>query len=568
MPSASKKYKLHSTTNAETGEKPICAFFTSEAGCRNGANCKFSHGAAPSFSPASQQHREMVVSSESSESESESSPFVSKQEFSKHVKASTPPTTKKEDVQQEDVDYGVKVENSYASLANPKRKRKNSDGNMFAKPKNATKIAKHNSDVDLGVPVEHSSSNKSKGSSFRMRAMKLDLPIAPFTALAPSSDKPSEPQQEIVTRATTPKAAEKPETPPRALPTSTAVGKKWLAVVQQTQSHRRYSTDYNFIKYRNQDDSIGYASNTWVQTTPFHRSKADHPQVIAIDCEMCESKDPVSGKKDNRALCRVSVVDAETDEVLLDTLVKPTWPVSDHRDWVNGITADDLTKVQFTLRHAQAFMMELCTEETVIVGHAVQNDLAALRIEHYCVADSALLYKAVDSENATVALRDLATTILKSQMPKTHDSVNDARVAFACVDYFRKNEGNVEAVVRTPKPQLMNGREQENGNRRPAAQQLFVHRIPEKHCKESDLATMFLEHTSIKCEEVDEIVFNPNGQGKTHIHFTSRFHAELAFNTLQGKAEVEKSGRLQKNVYLRNGNYIRVRMMTSIPSSD
>ena len=501
----------------------------------------------------------MVVSSESSDSDAESSPFVSKQELVKCVQA----TTKKEEKvhrreeEEDEEEHGNKkvkiLETSYSSLANPKRKRKSSEGNMIAKPKTGAKKGKtspqeggkDHRDNDPGEPIEPSNS-----SSFRLRAMKMDLPIAPFKT----------PNKEPKVR---PKAQEdKIETPKLPLPKSTKLGQQWLGVVETTQKHRRFSSDYNFSKYQKIDETIGHASNIWVKTTPFHKNKANHPQVIAIDCEMCETMDPVSSKKDHRALCRVSVVDAETKEVLLDSLVKPSWPVSDHRDWVNGITADDLAKVQFTLRHAQAFMMELCSEETVIVGHAVHNDLAALRMEHYCVADSASLYKAVDSETATVALRDVAMTILQRKMPQTHDSVNDAIVALACVDHFRKHKGDVEAIVRTPKP-VMEGHDQSNNPKRSFARQLFVHRIPEKKCKESDLFTMFLEHTNIKPEEVDDIVFSHNGQGKTHIHFSSASHAELAFHTLQSKAEVEKSGRLQKNVYLRDGSYIRVRMMKS-----
>jgi hypothetical protein len=35
----------------------------------------------------------------------------------------------------------------------------------------------------------------------------------------------------------------------------------------------------------------------------------------------------------------------------------------------------------------------------------------------------------------------------------------------------------------------------------------------------------------------------------------------LAFDTIEGTAEVDKSGRSQKKVFLRNGSYVRVRKM-------
>ena len=41
-----KKYKLFSAARLDDPNiKPVCAFFQSSAGCRNGANCKFAHTA-------------------------------------------------------------------------------------------------------------------------------------------------------------------------------------------------------------------------------------------------------------------------------------------------------------------------------------------------------------------------------------------------------------------------------------------------------------------------------------------------------------------------------------------
>lgn len=40
-------------------------------------------------------------------------------------------------------------------------------------------------------------------------------------------------------------------------------------------------------------------------------------------------------------------------EVLLDTLVLPSWPVVDYRTDIHGIKAEDMARVMFTFRHAQ-----------------------------------------------------------------------------------------------------------------------------------------------------------------------------------------------------------------------
>lgn len=105
--------------------------------------------------------------------------------------------------------------------------------------------------------------------------------------------------------------------------------------------------------------------------------------MIALDCEMCETSDPVTGVKNTSALVRVSIVDGLTPTtILLDTLVSPTWPISEMRTRIHGISQDNLNGVTFTLRHAQAFLMNICSDRTILVGHALHHDLRALKFNH------------------------------------------------------------------------------------------------------------------------------------------------------------------------------------------
>ena len=98
--------------------------------------------------------------------------------------------------------------------------------------------------------------------------------------------------------------------------------------------------------------------------------------MLAIDCEMCETQDPVTGVKDPKTLLRLSIIDGfDPSIVLLDTLVIPGWPVTDWRTTIHGISEQDLAATTFTLRHAQAFLLNLCHEDTIILGHAVHHDL-------------------------------------------------------------------------------------------------------------------------------------------------------------------------------------------------
>jgi len=534
----SKKYKLFSTDNTEAAK---CAFYASTEGCRNGDNCKFMHEEsrpAPAATPAPIQLSD--DSSVSSESDQE---MPINQTAQNHAKENHSQKAKK-------------IEG--------KRKRKSMDGcDIFADPKNLSnervrdqQTVTNNNKKLKQMDVSSSSTNAKVKTKAKPETPKRNfssfvsnLPVASFSIPEMKDAAPTKENKALEASSNTPskKDTSESKTEKVVLPTSTAVGRMWLKSVVETRKHERYAASNDFKKWKEM-----YSNNniqtTWVKARPYGSWCGSNPQAIAVDCEMCETVDPKSGSKNGKALCRLSVVNAEKpEEVLLDTLVKPMWPVSDYRTRINGITKKHLENVEFTLGHAQAFMLELCSEETVIVGHAVHNDLVSLNMEHNVVADSSYLFRAKDLPTATPSLKDTVKTILKKEMPDTHDSVNDARKAFECVLNWVKNDGNVEMVERTLKQRQSN------------AHQLFIHRIP-KICNEEHLISMFLKHSFIQPVDVDEIQFSEK-TGKTHVNFKSSRHANLAFDTIDGNAEEEKSGRLQKKVFLRNGNYIRVRKM-------
>ena len=56
--------------------------------------------------------------------------------------------------------------------------------------------------------------------------------------------------------------------------------------------------------------------------------------------------------------------------------------IKDMRTQIHGITEDMLRDVKFTLRHAQAFLMKIVSERTILLGHGLFNDLKALKFDH------------------------------------------------------------------------------------------------------------------------------------------------------------------------------------------
>ena len=91
----------------------------------------------------------------------------------------------------------------------------------------------------------------------------------------------------------------------------------WDSLVVQTKKNDKFSNDYTF----DQEDGL-----PWVRAKPYGDWCAGNtlPLVLAIDCEMCETTDPVTKHKEKDALVRFSVVDGcNPSHVVFDSLVRP-----------------------------------------------------------------------------------------------------------------------------------------------------------------------------------------------------------------------------------------------------
>mmetsp|Transcript_8234 Transcript_8234/g.12399 ORF Transcript_8234/g.12399 Transcript_8234/m.12399 type:complete len:604 (-) Transcript_8234:43-1854(-) len=568
-----QKYKLFKR-DPSTGEAPPCAFFFSEKGCKNGDQCRFSHKRPATTSdepkcekaPPPTQIEDIVssdvVSSESEDEHPASTPKVQQPKKAKNkgtnnnTSSSPPPSSSSASAMKQQPNTNntnnktpTKTPNN-TPKSNKKRKKKdqqetNFDSSLgiFANPKKRTKTVDQSPAKKLAeTPKQQQQKAPNEAAaktpvptvpSFRA----LNLPIATFS-----------------TEDGTVQAVD-PTPPPTVesqypIPKSTPEGRKWQNAVLATRANPKYASVFDYDKCKTADIDAKITHTDWIKARPYGSWCASHPHAIAIDCEMCETTCPETGAVDHKALCRLSVVNAcNPSEVLIDTLVKPSWPVTDYRTRINGIKKENLDIVEFTLKHAQEFLMALCSDETVIIGHALHNDFFAMKMEHHCNVDSALLFSCKDAPDATCSLKDLARTVMKKEMPNIHCSTNDARTTLLCIeDGYLKTGGKPELVERTVKP-----------NRRPDTD-LFVHRIP-KGCKPDHIKNMFLAYTSIIPEEVPDLEYKGD-TGKVNVTFASRAHANLAFSTLEGEAKEDKGGRMQKRIYLRNGDYCYIRKMT------
>ena len=83
--------------------------------------------------------------------------------------------------------------------------------------------------------------------------------------------------------------------------------------------------------------------------------------------------------RDGLELTRLSIVDSDL-QVLFDGYVLPKSDIVDYNTRYSGITAAHLDGVTMRLEDAREKLMGVIGEETVLVGHSLENDLKALKV--------------------------------------------------------------------------------------------------------------------------------------------------------------------------------------------
>lgn len=128
-------------------------------------------------------------------------------------------------------------------------------------------------------------------------------------------------------------------------------------------------------------------------------------------------------------LARVSIVDVHGNAVM-DTFVASREKVTDYRTHVSGIRVQNLKGApQFA--KVQTAVSKL-TKDKVIVGHALQNDLAALMLSHPkpLIRDTAKYRPYQTGNKKARKLRDLSAEVLGLKIQSgEHSSLEDARCA-------------------------------------------------------------------------------------------------------------------------------------------
>ena len=140
------------------------------------------------------------------------------------------------------------------------------------------------------------------------------------------------------------------------------------------------------------------------------------------------------------ALARVSIVNWHGEQVY-DSFVRPKEKVTDWRTPVSGITPKDMVHAR-SLEEVQRDVAKIL-DGTILIGHAVRNDLDALLLSHpKCdIRDTSKYppYRKV-AGGGTPRLKILAAEFLGIKIQEgAHSSVEDARTAMML--YRRDKEG-------------------------------------------------------------------------------------------------------------------------------
>ncbi|KAK6056878.1 hypothetical protein COOONC_05612 [Cooperia oncophora] len=100
----------------------------------------------------------------------------------------------------------------------------------------------------------------------------------------------------------------------------------------------------------------------------------------ALDCEFVYT---TVGKE----AARITVVDSYGNEVM-DCVFRPEHELVDPNTRYSGLTVEDIQNTDQTLSDIREVLFEMINSETLLIGHALENDLKALRIVHDNVIDT------------------------------------------------------------------------------------------------------------------------------------------------------------------------------------
>lgn len=146
----------------------------------------------------------------------------------------------------------------------------------------------------------------------------------------------------------------------------------------------------------------------------------EEPNFYALDCEMVNTTIGIE-------IVRVTVINHEGKEVY-ESKVKPFNPILDYKSKYSGITEESLKKCCKKLKDVQKDLLKIFDKDSILIGHSLESDLKALKIVHYNVVDTSIIYPHKYGPPYKWGLKYLSEQHLQRiiQSEDGHDSKEDA----------------------------------------------------------------------------------------------------------------------------------------------
>ncbi|KXN86438.1 RNA exonuclease 3 [Leucoagaricus sp. SymC.cos] len=161
--------------------------------------------------------------------------------------------------------------------------------------------------------------------------------------------------------------------------------------------------------------------------------------IAAMDCEMVYT---TGGFR----VARVSIIDGKGKEVF-DQLVRMDEDVHviDYITRFSGMNEESHSKATLPLASIRKSLDKLINADTILVGHALDNDLKTMRIVHHKCVDTAILFPHRAGPPYRRALRDLVREklgklIQTGDASTGHSSAEDAAASLDLVRWYILNE--------------------------------------------------------------------------------------------------------------------------------
>jgi DNA polymerase III epsilon subunit-like protein len=206
-------------------------------------------------------------------------------------------------------------------------------------------------------------------------------------------------------------------------------------------------------------------------------ASAEEPKFLAVTLD-CEMAGIASGASEAILLC---VTDYVTGALILNRFVCPREKITQMRSSIHGIsksTLDDAISQGQALpgwEGARSELWKYIDDNTILVGHALEHDLDALRIIHPHVVDSGILSRnAVGIRRIRWGLQTLCPELLNFEIRKNkggiHDCLEDVSATREVVLFCTQNkeafqswaEAKKSEEIRLEKERGIAGQEKKN----------------------------------------------------------------------------------------------------------